>query len=97
MIVHCKRSRYDVYIGRPGKWGNPFTMALLPKLSRDEVIAKFREWLLAPEQTSLRKAARRELRGKVLGCWCAPKSCHGDVLEEVANSSCDEELANASS
>lgn len=25
-----------------------------------------------------------ELRGKVLGCWCAPKMCHGDVLAELA-------------
>ncbi|MFM7243676.1 MAG: DUF4326 domain-containing protein, partial [Planctomycetaceae bacterium] len=23
-VVHCKRSAYDVYIGRPSKWGNPF-------------------------------------------------------------------------
>ena len=25
-----------------------------------------------------------ELRGKRLACWCAPKSCHGDVLAELA-------------
>ena len=25
-VVHCKRSNYDVYIGRPYKWGNPFTI-----------------------------------------------------------------------
>lgn len=23
-VVHCKKERYDVYIGRPSKWGNPF-------------------------------------------------------------------------
>jgi hypothetical protein len=21
----------------------------------------------------------------VLGCWCAPKACHGDVLASIAN------------
>jgi hypothetical protein len=26
-----------------------------------------------------------ELKGKILGCWCSPKSCHGDVLSELAN------------
>jgi hypothetical protein len=26
-----------------------------------------------------------ELTGKVLGCWCAPKACHGDVLVKLAN------------
>jgi len=30
-------------------------------------------------------AALPELRGKVLGCWCAPKACHGDVLVSLAN------------
>ena len=29
--------------------------------------------------------AKVELRGKTLGCWCAPKPCHGDVLLEIAN------------
>ena len=24
-----------------------------------------------------------ELEGKVLGCWCKPLGCHGDVLVEV--------------
>ena len=27
--------------------------------------------------------ARRELKGKVLGCWCKPASCHGDVIAEI--------------
>ena len=27
MVVHCKKSLYDVYIGRPSKWGNPLTAA----------------------------------------------------------------------
>ena len=26
-----------------------------------------------------------ELKGKVLGCWCAPQACHGDTLAELAN------------
>jgi hypothetical protein len=28
---------------------------------------------------------KRELRHKILGCWCHPKACHGDVLAEIAN------------
>ena len=26
-----------------------------------------------------------ELKGKVLGCWCAPLPCHGDTLTDLAN------------
>lgn len=25
LVVHCKKAPYDVYIGRPGPWGNPFS------------------------------------------------------------------------
>jgi hypothetical protein len=85
LVVHCKRAEYDVYIGRPSKWGNPFEIGR--DGTREEVIAKFAEQL-GPNG---RACARRELAGKVLGCWCAPKACHGDVLAEVANSQSDAE------
>ena len=87
MVVHCKREPYDVYIGRPSKWGNPFThltvgLALYRVATREEAVARYEEWLR--EQPEL-MAALPELRGKVLGCWCAPKACHGDVLARLAN------------
>jgi hypothetical protein len=92
LVVHCKRDRFDVYIGRPGPWGNPFShlpdsAAQFRCASREEAVARYREWLLS--QSLLVEKAKRELRGKVLGCWCAPKSCHGEVLAEVANSEPD--------
>lgn len=70
-----------VYIGRPSKWGNPFTMSEYG--TRELVVAKYREWLLS--QPDLIETAKRELAGKDLVCFCAPKACHGDVLIEVAN------------
>lgn len=82
--VHCKRSPYDVYIGRPSKWGNPFRMA--SETERAQVMMDFAAWVMRPEQDSLRAAAKRELSGKVLGCWCHPRPCHGDVWAVIANS-----------
>jgi hypothetical protein len=79
-VVHCKRAKYDVYVGRPSKWGNPFTIGR--DGTRAQVIAKYRAWILT--QPALVKAARRELRGKVLACWCAPLACHAEVLAEIA-------------
>jgi hypothetical protein len=79
-VVHCKREPFDVYIGRPGKWGNPFVIG--KDGTRAEVIAKYREWLLS--QPAL-VAALPELKDKTLGCWCAPQACHGNVLAELAN------------
>jgi len=69
-----------VYIGRPTKWGNPFVIGR--DGTRAEVIAKYRAHLLRSERLI---AARPELRGKDLVCWCAPEACHGDVLVEFAN------------
>jgi hypothetical protein len=80
-VVHCKRAKYDVYIGRPSKWGNPFVIG--QDGDRAAVVGKYRQWLL--KQPQLVADAKRELRGKVLACWCAPQACHGDVLAEVAN------------
>jgi hypothetical protein len=80
LVVHCKRAAHDVYIGRPSKWGNPFVIGC--DGTRDDVIARYEAWLL--EQPEL-VAALPELAGKTLGCWCAPRACHGDVLARLAN------------
>lgn len=85
-VVHCKRERFDVYIGRPSKWGNRFQIQ--GKSSRFKTqpaadpIAAYREWVMAQPDLV---AALPELRGKVLGCWCKPGPCHGDVLVELAD------------
>ena len=80
LVVHCKRSKYDVYIGRPSKWGNPFNIG--KDGTREEVILKYLRWL--KDQPKL-IAELDELKGKVLGCWCAPNACHGDALAKLAN------------
>ena len=79
-----RRQKHDVYIGRPSKWGNPF--AIGRDGDRQQVIAKFRAWVV--EQPDL-MADLHELRGKRLGCFCAPLACHGDVLAELADDPVD--------
>lgn len=77
-IVHCKRSFFDVYIGRPSKWGNPF--AIGKDGTREEVIEKYKEWIISNPELL---AQLPELDGKTLGCWCYPQKCHGEVLLEL--------------
>lgn len=77
-VVHCKKEKYDVYIGRPSKWGNPFRIGIDGQ--RDEVLSRYQEWLWAKERMEYRNDARRELLGKILACWCAPLRCHGHIL-----------------
>jgi hypothetical protein len=84
-VVHCKKEKYDVYIGRPSKWGNPFsykekTLAKFKVNNKEESIRAYRQWILNnPELLS----QLHELEGKILGCWCKPYSCHGDILIEL--------------
>lgn len=83
-VVHCCKEKFDVYIGRPTKWGNPFLLKNPKSIAdRRQVIAAYRVWL--QDHPELVAAAKKELRGKVLGCFCAPRPCHGDILMEIAN------------
>lgn len=88
--VHCKRSPYDIYIGRPSLWGNPYTHHKDKKTkaefivdTREEAVEKYREYISNGEGKHLLDKLH-ELEGKTLGCWCMPnKSCHGDILIEL--------------
>ena len=86
-VVNLEYDTCEVYIGRPSIWGNPYsheenTLAIYKTRSRKESIEKYRDYVLNnPELLS----KLPELEGKVLGCWCKPLSCHGDILIELLN------------
>jgi hypothetical protein len=81
---------YDVYIGRPSKYGNPFSH--LPNAtadyrvaSRDEAVDGYRSYILT--KLAYEPDFLEPLRGKVLACWCRPRSgfegrvmCHGQII-----------------
>lgn len=77
-IVNCKKEPYDVYIGRPSKWGNPYVIG--KDGTRDEVIQKYEEHV---RSSKILMRALPSLDGKVLGCWCGSKRCHGEVLIKI--------------
>jgi len=78
-VVHCKKEPYDIYIGRPGFWGNPFTVK---EYGRERSILLYKEFLREQINEDPYKwiPALAELQGKTLGCWCDPEPCHGDIL-----------------
>jgi len=80
-VVHCKKEPYDIYCGRPSKWGNPFEIGR--DGDRGEVIEKYREYIAS--RPDLMEAAKKELKGKTLGCWCHPQKCHCDILAKIAD------------
>ena len=81
-----------VYIGRkhghPHHYGNPFIIGLHG--TREGVITKFDLWLrgvayqnVEPERCKWIPKNLHLLQGGVLGCWCKPKPCHGDVYIQL--------------
>lgn len=79
-VVNIRHSDYDVLIARPSIFGNPFRLGV--DGSRADVIAKYREWFAKRLEDPKFKAAVLSLRGKRLGCYCAPEPCHGSVIAE---------------
>lgn len=82
-IVNINNASYDVYCGRPGPFGNPFKEDV--DGTKNEVIEKYKYWMLLPEQKKLRESMI-ELDGKVLGCHCFPKKCHVEIIIEIIES-----------
>jgi hypothetical protein len=76
------------YVGHAGtrhtwpesNFANPFLK--LAGTDRAGMVSRYREWL--HEHPALLRRVPTELAGKALGCWCAPASCHADVLAEEA-------------
>lgn len=88
-VVNCKTDKYDVYVGRPSKWGNPYShiygTAKYQVDSREEAVEKFKEFIYSNQE--LMQLAKKELKNKRLGCVCYPQTpCHAEVLAEIANS-----------
>jgi len=82
---------WDIYVGRGpdpktgarfyGRiYGNPYS---LEDYTPAEAMRRYFAHLERNEP--LMRRIRKELPGKVLGCWCKPSPCHGDVLAALAD------------
>lgn len=88
-VVNIKNlDPYDVYIGRPSKWGNPFKNGEYYQgryMTRHDAIEAYRDWFLYSSQGVELQKDIAELKDKILGCHCKPLACHGDFLAEFVN------------
>lgn len=81
-VTHLMVSAHDVRIDRKTIWGNPIILQdKAGAKARIECLIQYVRWLA--DQPNL-LAEVGALRGKVLGCWCAPRECHGHVLATLA-------------
>lgn len=89
-IVNVKDTEYDVYIGRKnrhiGEKGSFLANIFSVKMhGREGAIARYRVWFHDMLKNAEFKSKILALRGKTLGCWCKPLSCHGDVIVRYLN------------
>lgn len=96
-VVNLRRDLYDVYIGRAGRglsgyFGNPIKRGHVCGVC-DEIhygpgrtLPCFERYFLARlEQDPEFKEQVLALKDKVLGCFCKPGPCHGDVIAAWVN------------
>lgn len=74
------------YVGRPSKYGNPYGIGDVFG-DRENILKLYANWLQAEiEHGNLTiEEIKKDLKGKDLVCWCAPKPCHADILLKLAN------------
>ena len=85
-VVNLRKEPYDIYIGRGSIWGNPFTQ--VPVNTKARFIVATREDSITHYESYARNNSiimdnLHLLKDKVLGCYCKPKSCHGDILVKL--------------
>ena len=100
-LVEWVQQPNHLYIGRdmtrfvPGavhsKWHNPFKSK--DKGSDRETRCKqYRDYIMTDKRIQSNGKtlfeSLDELKGKTLGCWCHPESCHGHVLRELVKEYC---------
>ena len=88
----------NVWVDDRGAFGNPFSMYDDGGTSREKVVAQFKHFLTAffanegafstplEWRQEVGAAMETRLHGETLGCYCAPKHCHGEVLEHLVAS-----------
>ena len=77
-IVFINKERFPK---KSSQWANPFTVK---KEGIDKCLELYEIWV----RNKIKEEGIEELKklkNKVLGCWCKPDKCHGDILIKILN------------
>jgi len=78
-VVNLRKEKYTHYIGRGSGLGNPFKIGVEGK-TRKEVIEAYEEYAREELNNTLGQLIYHLPKDAILGCYCKPKACHGDVI-----------------
>jgi hypothetical protein len=83
--INSKQDNFTCYIGRDwaglpqSPFHNPFPISKYG--TREYSLLQFAVYWYAPEQAKLRAYALTRIGDHdILGCWCHPLHCHGDII-----------------
>lgn len=92
LYVYVGRKRFGMHFGSPFSFTNVNNLASVIVGSREESVQAYSDWLdeiawltVEPERREWILSHIPDLRDKRLGCFCAPKLCHGTILAIRAN------------
>jgi hypothetical protein len=76
---HLYIGRKNIYVkgAEASKWQNSFSVE---KFGREKCLELYKEHIKSNKKLM---GDINELNGKILGCWCKPEGCHGDILIEL--------------
>ena len=75
-----------VYVGRPSKWGNPFSIIYDEDIPDMETLLRYYKCYIMDKIETNSNFDILELKGKDLACWCKiGEPCHADILLKLAN------------
>lgn len=92
LVVNVQNEKCDVLVGGPNSaWKLPIQLKMALKKEpehRDKIISEYRIYLERrfKNEPHLKDNLKKQLGGKILGCFCKPQSCHADILADIANS-----------
>ena len=80
-IVFINGERFPKY---GSFWQNPF---FVKDYGRDKCLVMY-EQMIREKIDNEGIEELKKLKGKVLGCWCKPDKCHGDILIKLLEEYC---------
>jgi hypothetical protein len=81
-VVNLRKEKYTHYIGRPSIFGNPFIIG--KDGTREQVIEKYSDCLRhGINELNIIEAIKKLPEDAILGCYCKPLPCHGDVIIKI--------------
>ena len=78
-VVNLRKEKFTHYIGRGSIFGNPYKIGVSG--TRQDVVGNYEKY--ARNNPTLLEKIKTLPKEAVLGCYCAPLECHGNIIIKI--------------